>query len=77
MLAIAREEYGRMEASRNDRRLEEALARQGQAHLLDGVDALDPDARERFLARLSEVEWTSSANRLSHPRSRRSSRPAS
>ena len=33
------------------------LARAGQAHLLDGVDAVDPEIRERFLDRLREVDW--------------------
>jgi UDP-N-acetylglucosamine/UDP-N-acetylgalactosamine diphosphorylase len=46
-----------MEVARNERQLEEALARYGQAHLLEGVDELAPQVRERFLARLAEVVW--------------------
>ena len=41
----------------------ETLARYGQAHLLDGVDELPDDVRERFLARLAEVDW----EELAHP----------
>jgi UDP-N-acetylglucosamine/UDP-N-acetylgalactosamine diphosphorylase len=41
----------------SDRRLETVLARHGQAHLLDGVDALDPPTRARFLDRLRSVDW--------------------
>ena len=33
------------------------LRRFGQEHLLDGVAGLDPVGRERFLARLAEVDW--------------------
>ena len=39
------------------------LAQYGQEHLLDGLDELPADARERFLARLAEVDW----EELAHP----------
>ena len=38
-------------------RVEEVLAQRGQAHLLAGLDELEPAARERFLRRLSEIDW--------------------
>ena len=41
----------------------DVLAAHGQAHLLAGVDELDPVARERFLLRLAEVDW----DELAHP----------
>jgi UDP-N-acetylglucosamine/UDP-N-acetylgalactosamine diphosphorylase len=43
--------------------LAETLARSGQLHLLDGIDGLEPGLRERFLARLREVDW----DELRHP----------
>jgi UDP-N-acetylglucosamine/UDP-N-acetylgalactosamine diphosphorylase len=39
------------------------LARVGQEHLLEGVDALSAERRERFLARLAEIDW----DELAHP----------
>src|SRR5215207_5069793 len=39
------------------------LARVGQDHLLEGVDALSTERRERFLARLTEIDW----DELAHP----------
>ena len=39
------------------------LARYGQEHLLDGLDELPSDARERFLGRLAQVDW----DELAHP----------
>ena len=39
------------------------LARYGQEHLLDGLDELPADTRERFLARLAEIDW----EELAHP----------
>jgi UDP-N-acetylglucosamine/UDP-N-acetylgalactosamine diphosphorylase len=33
------------------------LEAHGQEHLLDGVDQLDPAVRDRFVARLAEVDW--------------------
>jgi UDP-N-acetylglucosamine/UDP-N-acetylgalactosamine diphosphorylase len=39
------------------------LARYGQEHLLDGLDDLPPGTRERFRARLAEVDW----GELAHP----------
>ena len=35
----------------------DVLAAHGQEHLLAGVDELEPAQRERFLARLAEVDW--------------------
>jgi UDP-N-acetylglucosamine/UDP-N-acetylgalactosamine diphosphorylase len=35
----------------------ELLEAHGQEHLLDGVDELDREVRDRFLARLAEVDW--------------------
>jgi UDP-N-acetylglucosamine/UDP-N-acetylgalactosamine diphosphorylase len=37
--------------------LRERLARFGQEHLLEGLDALDADRRARLLARLASVDW--------------------
>jgi UDP-N-acetylglucosamine/UDP-N-acetylgalactosamine diphosphorylase len=41
----------------SDSRIATLLALAGQEHLLDGVDALAPAARRRFLDRLREVDW--------------------
>lgn len=34
-----------------------ALERHGQAHVLEGIDRLDEETRDRFLARLDAVDW--------------------
>lgn len=33
------------------------LERHGQRHLLEGLDELPPEERDRFLARLAEIDW--------------------
>ncbi len=43
--------------------IQERLARHGQAHLLEDIDQLDAEIRERFLARLAAVDWAE----LAHP----------
>lgn len=43
------------------------LEQAGQAHLLEGVDELDAAVRERFLARLAEVEWDEFAHPAAPP----------
>ena len=37
--------------------MRELIERHGQSHLLEGVDALEPEQRERFLGRLGEIDW--------------------
>jgi len=39
------------------------LDEHGQGHLLAGIDELDPPVRERFVARLREIDW----EELAHP----------
>ena len=47
--------------------LAETLARNGQLHLLDGIDELAPGRRDRFLARLGEIDWDELARPLAPP----------
>ena len=37
--------------------LRRTLTEQGQAHLLDGLEELDMDTRDRFVGRLASVDW--------------------
>jgi len=41
----------------SETRLRDLLARHSQEHLLDGLQALAPERRQAFLARLAAVEW--------------------
>ena len=43
------------------------LTRFGQEHLLNGVDALEPDLRTGYLARLAEVDWAELAAPVEPP----------
>jgi UDP-N-acetylglucosamine/UDP-N-acetylgalactosamine diphosphorylase len=47
--------------------LPEVLARCGQAHLLEGLDDLDPDVRREFLEHLAHVDWAELAAPLPPP----------
>jgi len=44
------------------------LEQHGQGHLLTGIDELDPSVRERFLARLGEIDWEELAHPAAPPR---------
>src|SRR4051812_32315080 len=48
--------------------LAETLRRNGQEHLLDGIDSLPAELRGRFLARLGEVDWRELADPAAVPR---------
>jgi UDP-N-acetylglucosamine/UDP-N-acetylgalactosamine diphosphorylase len=50
-----------------DPAVEALLAEHGQEHLLEGISELEPDARERFLARLRSVDWDELARPAERP----------
>jgi UDP-N-acetylglucosamine/UDP-N-acetylgalactosamine diphosphorylase len=47
--------------------LAETLARNGQLHLLDGIDELEPGLREGFLVRLGQIDWDELGRPLEPP----------